>query len=58
MNALEQMKFHSQTTETHLNQLKKLIPPFEAFYASMSDQQKNITDIIFRTGKPGKSKRK
>jgi LTXXQ motif family protein len=58
MNALEHMKLHSQITEAHLAQLKKLIPPFEAFYNSMSDQQKNITDIVFRTGKYGKSKRK
>ena len=58
MNAVEHMKFHSQTTEAHLNQLKKLIPPFEAFYASMSDEQKSITDTIFRTGKRGKHKRK
>ena len=58
MNSVEHMKFHSQTTEVHLNQLKKLIPPFEAFYASMSDQQKKTTDTIFRTGKHGKHKRK
>lgn len=58
MNALDHMKLHSQITEVHLAQLKKVIPPFEAFYNSMSDQQKNITDIIFRTGKYGKSKRK
>jgi len=58
MNALDHMKFHSQITEAHLAQLKKLIPPFEAFYNSMSDQQKNITDMVFRTGKYGKSKRK
>jgi LTXXQ motif family protein len=58
MNAVEHMKFHGEITKAHLNQMEKLLPPFEAFYASMSDQQKNITDIIFRTGKPGKSKRK
>jgi len=58
MNAVEHMKFHSQTTEVHLSQLKKLIPPFEAFYASMSDDQKKTTDTIFRTGKHGKHKRK
>ena len=58
MNAVEHMKFHSQITQTHLDQMEKLITPFEAFYDSMSDQQKNITDIIFRTGKHGKSKRK
>jgi phage protein D len=57
MNAVEHMKLHSQITEAHLTQLKKLIPPFEAFYASMSDQQKNITDIVFRTGKYEKHKR-
>jgi hypothetical protein len=58
MNAVEHMKFHSEITQTHLDQLEKLIPPFEAFYDSLSDQQKNITDMVFRTGKYGKSKRK
>ena len=58
MNSVERMKFHSQITKTQLDQLEKLIPPFEALYTSMSDQQKNITDIVFRTGKHGKSKRK
>ena len=54
MNTVEYMKFHSQITETHLNQTKKFIPPFEAFYNSMSDEQKMSTDTIFRTGKHGK----
>jgi hypothetical protein len=58
MNALEHMKFHSQITEAHLDQLNKLIPPFEALYDSMSDEQKKTTDTIFRTGKHGKQKRK
>ena len=58
MNAVEHMKLHSKITEAQLAQMKKLIPPFEAFYNSMSDQQKNITDMVFRTGKYGKSKRK
>ena len=58
MNAVEHMKFHSQITEAHLNELKRLIPPFEALYASMSDEQKKTTDTIFRTGKHGKHKRK
>ena len=58
MNAVEHMKFHSQITQSHLSQMNKLIPPFEAFYDSLSDQQKNITDIVFRTGKYGKSKRR
>ena len=57
MNAIEHMKFHSQVTQSHLDQINKLIPPFEAFYDSMSDQQKNITNIVFSTGKYGKHKR-
>jgi hypothetical protein len=58
MNAVENMKLHSQITEAHLAQLKKFIPPFEALYASMSDEQKKSTDTIFRTGRLGKQKRK
>ena len=58
MNSVERIKFHSQITKAHLDQMEKLIPPFEAFYASMSDEQKKITDTIFRTGKHGKQKRK
>jgi hypothetical protein len=57
-NAVEQMKFHSQITEAQLDQMKKVIPPFEALYASMSDEQKKSTDTIFQTGRYGKSKRK
>jgi len=58
MNAVERMKFHSQTTEAQFNQLNKLIPPFEALYSSMSDDQRKTTDTIFRTGKHEKRKLK
>jgi hypothetical protein len=58
MNAVEHMKFHGQITAAHLDQLNKFIPPFEAFYASMSDEQKKTTDTIFRTGGFGKQKKK
>jgi LTXXQ motif family protein len=58
MNAVEHMKFHSRITEAHSDQLKKFIPPFEALYSSMSDEQRNITDTIFRTGMYGKAKAK
>jgi len=58
LNAVEQMKLRSQISEAHLDQLKKFIPPFEALYASMSDEQKKATDTIFQTGKYGKHKMK
>jgi hypothetical protein len=56
MNAVERLKFHSQVTETQSEQLKKLIPPFETLYVSMSDEQKTSTDIIMQTGKYRKNK--
>jgi LTXXQ motif family protein len=56
MNAVEQLKFHSQITEARATQMKNFIPPFEALYNSLSDDQKKITDTIFRTGKHGKHK--
>jgi prophage DNA circulation protein len=58
MNAVEHLKFHSQITEAHSDQLEKFIPPFEALYNSMSDEQKKITDTLFRTGKYEKHKKK
>jgi len=58
MNSVERMKLHSQITKAHLDQLEKLIPPFEAFYSSLSDEQKKTTDTIFQTGRYGKSKAK
>jgi Domain of Unknown Function (DUF1520). len=54
LNAVEHMKLHRDITEAHLAQTNKLIPPFEAFYDSMSDQQKNITNMVFQTGKYAK----
>lgn len=58
LNAVERLKFHSQVSEAQLAQLKKLIPPFETFYASMSDEQKKSTDAIMQTGKHRKNKHK
>ncbi len=58
MNAVEHIKFHSQITEVHLDQVKKFIPPFETLYASMSDEQKKITDTTFRKERHGKHRRK
>jgi hypothetical protein len=58
MNAVEHMKLHSRITAAHSDQLEKFIPPFEAFYDSLSDEQKKSTDTIFRTGIYGKAKAK
>ena len=47
MNAVERVKLHSQITEVRSNQMKTFLPPFEAFYGSMTDEQKMIIDDIF-----------
>ena len=56
MNAVEELKFHNEITKTHFDQQKKVIPAFETFYDSLSDQQKKIVDEIFWTGQHGKYK--
>lgn len=56
MNAVEQMKFQNEITKTNLEQQNKVIPPFEAFYDSLSDKQKKVADEIFLTGRHGKYK--
>ena len=58
LNAVEEMKFHSQITETRLNQMKKFIPLFEELYASMSDEQKKNADTLFDKGIMRNHKRK
>jgi hypothetical protein len=57
MNAVERLKLHSQITEAHLAQVTKLLPPFETFYVSLSDDQKKTTDTLFQTGRRGKNKK-
>lgn len=58
MNTVEFMKYQSQITEARSEQMKRLIPPFEALYTSLSDEQKTIMDALFRTGKHGKHRMK
>ncbi len=56
VNAVENMKFYYQISQRHLDQQAKFIPPFEALYTSMSNEQKKSADIVFRTGKFGRNK--
>jgi hypothetical protein len=51
MTAVDFLKHYSKVTDAHSEKLKKFIPPFEAFYASMSEKQKKMTDKYFRSGK-------
>jgi hypothetical protein len=58
MNAVEDLKSYSGISDAYAEGMKKFIPPFEALYASMSDEQKKNADILFRHGQHGKAKRK
>ena len=58
MNAVDRLNLHAQIIETHFHQLQKFIPPFDALYASMSDEQKKRTDILFQKGMTKKYRNK
>lgn len=54
MDTVEYMKYQSQINEARSEQMKRFIPPFEALYANLTDEQKVTVDALFRTGKHGK----
>lgn len=67
MNAVDDLKAyeavvdaHAARTQQYADGLKKLVPAFEALYASMSDSQKKIADAMFnrarRTHEPKEQK--
>ncbi len=49
MNAVDDLKSYGDIAQAHAEGLKKLTPAFEALYASLSDQQKQTADTLFRT---------
>jgi predicted outer membrane protein len=48
MNALQNMESYEQIAEAHAQHLQKLVPAFENLYNTMPDQQKQLTDQVFR----------
>ena len=48
MNAVQNMQSYEHLAEAHAQQLQKLVSAFEKLYNSMSDQQKQIADRVFR----------
>ena len=57
MTAVDDLKAYSDIAEAHAAGLKKFVPVFEAFYASMSDAQKKNADTIFRNRSYMRAKR-
>ncbi len=48
MNAVQRMQSYQQLAEAHVQNLQKLVPAFEKLYDSMTDQQKQVADQVFR----------
>jgi hypothetical protein len=47
MTAVDDLRAYQGIADAHAEGLKKLIPAFEALYASMSDEQKKNADAVF-----------
>ncbi|HVC62301.1 MAG TPA: Spy/CpxP family protein refolding chaperone [Acetobacteraceae bacterium] len=48
MNAVENMQSYAEIEQTRSQGMQKLVPAFQTLYASLSDQQKQQADRLFR----------
>ena len=48
MNAVQNMQSWEQIAEAHARQLQKLVPAFDNLYNAMPEEQKKLTDQVFR----------
>ncbi len=48
MNAVQNMQSYEQIAEAHAQHLQKLVPAFDNLYNVMPEQQKKLTDQVFR----------
>jgi protein CpxP len=48
MSAVGNMQSYAQIEQLRAQQVQKLVPAFQALYASLSDQQKQAADAVFR----------
>ncbi len=49
VNAVDVLKSYSGVIDAHAEGIHKFIPVFQAFYDTMSDEQKKIADVLFRS---------
>jgi hypothetical protein len=52
-SALDDLKAYQATAQAHADNVKELIPAFEALYATLNDEQKQQADSLFIPGKHG-----
>jgi periplasmic protein CpxP/Spy len=46
-SAIGMLRWYAKLTAAHAEAVSKLVPPFEALYQSMSDEQKKVADAVF-----------
>src|SRR6516162_5149336 len=46
--AMQNMQSYEQIAEAHAHHLQKLVPAFDTLYNAMPEQQKKLTDQVFR----------
>jgi periplasmic protein CpxP/Spy len=51
-NALDQLRAQAQAAQLDAQGLRRLVPVFQALYASLSDQQKRVADQLFAGSPP------
>ncbi len=58
MNAVQNMQSYQQIADAHAQHLQKLVPAFASLYNAMPDQQKQLTDQVFRANAEKHAQRK
>ena len=48
MNAVQNMQSYEEISEQHAQRVQKLLPVFQKLYDAMPEQQKRLTDQVFR----------
>lgn len=48
-SAVDELKSYAAVIDAHADEVRKLIPTFQALYDSMSDAQKKTADAVFRS---------
>ena len=52
-NALEDLKAAAKFSEAEADSLKRLVPPLEALYGALTDQQKKVADQVLMASAGG-----
>jgi periplasmic protein CpxP/Spy len=57
MNAVDDLKSYEAIADAHAQGLQKLVPAFDALYASLSDDQKKEADTLFSRSRHTRAKK-